>query len=121
MDFDSSNASTGMISSERGSLLYIMRAWCQISFETHGWQMLSITYKEALQLRGTKTFFCITKQSYEDLPGFKVVLVLNVLYLNCKARTGECGDWGGPVENEKRGGNQSAIKRKELGFFFFSK
>lgn len=83
--------------------------------------MLSPTYKEALQLRGTKTFFCIIKQSYEDLPGFKVVSVLNVLYLNCKAWTGECGGRGGPVENEKRGGKSVYYKEKGVGNFFFPK
>lgn len=107
-----------MISSKRGPLLYTMRAWCPISFETHRWQMLSTTYKEALQLRGTETFFCIIKQSYEDLPGFKVVSVLNVVCLNCKAQNGESGGWEGLWRMRKGVGNQSAIKRKELGFFF---
>lgn len=84
----------------------IMRIWCQISFATHGCQMPNVTYsyKEALQLRGTKTFFCLTNQSYEDLPGFKVLLVLNVIYLNLGS--GKWWWWRAVWGMRKRMGNQ---------------
>lgn len=65
---------------------------------------------EGTTIEGNQNIFCLTNQSYEDLPGFKVVLVLNVIF-ELQGLSWGAGRWGRALWTMRKGLGKEKVER----------